>query len=87
MAASVLFGVAGGLVANAISENSDNDGKVLYVLSLKTGNAKKLGSIYMTARLEENSPELLSEFKYELHPDSDKTLLDYINRLNALLDK
>jgi len=87
VAASVLFGVAGGLVAQAISDNSEQDGKVLYVLSLKTGNARRLWSIYVTARLEENSPELLAEFKMEFHPDSDRTLIDYINRLNDVVNR
>lgn len=87
VAAGVLGGAIGGAIAAAASQRDGDSRGALYVLSLKTGNAKRLGPIYMTARLEENSPEILSEFKNELHPKSDRTLIEYVNRLNALLDK
>jgi hypothetical protein len=86
-AAGVLGGAIGGAIAAAASQSNGDVRGALYVLSLKTGNAKRLGTIYTTARLEENSPELLGEFKKELHPDSHETLIKYINRLNEVLDK
>jgi len=86
-AAAVLGGAIGGAIAAAVTHKKGDQGGTLYVLSLRTGNTKRLGPVYTTARLEENSPELLAEFKKEPHPDSDLTLIDYINRLNRVLDK
>jgi hypothetical protein len=87
-AAAVLGGAIGAAIATTATKNDGNrpDGN-LYVLSLRTGNARRLGPTYLTARLEENSPELLAEFKEEPQPVSDERLIDYINKLNKLMDK
>ena len=76
----VMFGAIGGAIAGAV----DAQKRYLYVLSLRTGNARPLGKVYLTARLEENQ-DLLEQYNNEKNQDSETILLKYIDLLNKII--
>jgi hypothetical protein len=80
-----LGGAIGGLIAGAFSTSQDKN-QPLYILSLKTGNTKRLGPLYLSARLEENCPELVNEFERISDNDANEVLLRYITLLNNCLE-
>jgi len=76
----VMFGAVGGAIAGAVDAHK----RYLYVVSLRTGNARPLGKVYLTARLEENQ-NLLNEYNNEKDQESDPILLKYIDLLNKII--
>jgi hypothetical protein len=86
-AAGILGGAIGGAIAAAASQDRGNTRGALYVLSLKTGNAKRIGSAYVMARLNENLPELLEPYVQNADHDSDVVILRYLQMLNDALSK
>ena len=76
----VLFGAIGGGIAGASAAKK----RFLYVLSLRTGNARLLDKDYLAARLKENQI-LLEQFNKETDQSSDSTLIKYIGLLNEVI--
>jgi len=74
------YAVLGGALLAASLSNI----RYLYVLSLRTGNAKKLDANYVSTRLEENK---ILQAQFEAEPDkkSDAVLLKYIDLLNGFI--
>ena len=74
------YAVLGGALLMASLSNI----RYLYVLSLRTGNTRKLDKDYVAARLEENK-NLLAQFEAESKQNSEGVLLKYINQLNGYI--
>lgn len=75
-----LFGMAGHFVATVFTY----DDRLLYVLSTRTGNAKKLTEEYLLARLQEY-PTLREKYCAEPVTTSNEVLIRYINLLNKTI--
>ena len=76
--APLLFGAAGAVIASTSKKAKE---RIIYVLSLRTGNAKPLTKEYITNILRENK-NLLDQFYTENDQQSDSVLLKYIDLLN-----
>jgi hypothetical protein len=74
-------GVAFGAIGGAIGGASAAKKRFLYVFSLRTGNVRPLKKEYLTERLKDDAT-LSDQFNKEKDPDSDSTLVKYINLLN-----
>lgn len=72
------YGVLGGAIAAGK--------RYWYILSLKTGNSRKLTKDYLIARFKDRGKsDLLAKFNAEPAQDWDFTLLQYVRLLNASL--
>jgi hypothetical protein len=77
---AVGYGAIGGALLSASLANV----RYLYVLSLRTGNARKLDGDYIAGRLEENAG-LLAQFEAEKEKESEDVLIRYVNLLNGFI--
>lgn len=71
-----LTGAIGSGIASSIRK--------LYVLSLRTGNVRKLTKEYLIERLK-GYPTLLNTYNNEIEQESEEVLLKYINSLNQIV--
>jgi hypothetical protein len=72
-----------GILTGAIGAGVTAGKRYLNVLSLRTGNVRELTKTYMIKRLEEQ-PDLLQQYNKEVAPDSEATLIRYVNLLNVV---
>ncbi len=73
------FGLIGGVIAGVIITPQ----RYLYVLSMRTGNVKRLNRYYIEQRLKDlNYSEILSQFEAEKDKKSNKILLHYSALIN-----
>lgn len=79
--ASLFGGIVGGLIASAVTA----DIRHLYVLSLRTGNTRALTYEYMQERLKDY-PSMLTEYNNTPNNRTETVLIDYINKLNKILN-
>lgn len=81
-------GLAFGLIGSLISAAIIAPQHYLYVLSMKTGNTKRLTYKYVKQRLIDlNYTDLLKNFQAEEHRKKDTTLLSYIKKINEEMAK
>jgi hypothetical protein len=71
------------LLGGAIGAAIASDGSHLKILSLRTGNVKPLTKAYLNERIKDH-PDLLSAYKDEHEPESEETIIKYVNFLNRV---
>ncbi len=81
---SATYGVLFGAIGGAIAAGTAAQDRTLFVLSLRTGNAKHLTKAYLMERLT-NYPDLFDRFNSEKEKDSEETILKYLNLLNQVV--
>ena len=80
---AAMYSLVGGSITGLLMGVSPPSSRYLYVLSLKTGNVRLLSKKYMLARLTSNQ-RLLEAYTAENNPDSEETLIKYVNILNEV---
>lgn len=81
---TALYGFMFGAIGSGIAGANAAKKRFLYVLSLRTGNARLLKKEYLEERLKENQ-NLLDQFTIEKEKDSASVLIKYINLLNGIV--
>lgn len=72
--------ILGGAIGAGIAAGN----RILYVLSLRTGNVRELTKEYLSERLK-GYPTLLDNYNNEKKPESEEILIQYVNSLNQIV--